>query len=277
MPLHPRRLVPRPLRLHPTLQLSMLRGLCDLEVSCWKMEPDSFGALAALSSLQHLMLTNACLPDTLPQLTWLRSLHMEAFERVSSGILPGLEAVLPSLQQLTALALGSVPLWRPGLLAALDALPLLQRLSVACAWEGYGNGPQRGPSTLPQADLPAPAFLGRLTWLGIDGDLLTRNPHLLEAASQLQHLRLLGNGMRLGGYERPFRHLMKLVRQHPQLRSLSLLPSHNWSGYVEPDVTWFQWRDLLALQRARPDLAFHDSPPGSLSLDEIWGPFFAVE
>ncbi|PRW57145.1 ras suppressor 1 isoform X1 [Chlorella sorokiniana] len=255
-------------------QLSSLRHLRFLEVSCWKMQPGDFGALAELTSLRHLMLTNACLPDSLYRLTWLRSLHMDAFER-QQGLLPGLEGTLPALQQLTALALGDVPLWRPGLVAALGALPHLHRLSLASAWRGYSGRLHGGKRTLPPADMPAPAFLGRLTWLGLDADLLVRNPHLLAAATQLQHLWLLGDGLQRGAYSQPWRRLMKLVRQHPRLRSVSLRPSHDSCGYVEPVVTCSQRRDLEALQRTHPHLTFNDYPATPMSLDDLWLPFFA--
>lgn len=237
------------------------------------MEHEDFAVLPALTSLRHLRLTDALVPGSLHSLTWLRSLHMEALER-QEGLLPGLEAALPALQQLTALALGSVPLWRPGLLDALNALPRLQRLAVACAWDGYDDE-EGSSSTLPPDDLPVLPFLRRLSWLGIDGDLLMRNPHLLSAASRLQHLWLLGDSMRRSGYGRSWRHLMKQARQHPQLRSISLRPSCNWQGYVEPNLAWYQWHALQALSRACPHITFHDYPFKGMTIDELWLPFFA--
>lgn len=237
------------------------------------MEGHCFDALTGVTSLAHLRLDEAAvLPDSLHQLTWLRSLHISALERMEGGLMVGLEQALPALQRLTALALMGVPPWRPGLMGALGGLPRLQRLAVCHEWEGYGGRSGRG--TLPPADLAAPACLSRLTTLGMDGDLLLRNPHLLEAAAQLQHLWLMGRGMRRAGYGRPWRRFKAWAQQHTPLRSLSLSPSYNSLGYVPSDIAAYQWRDLLALQRQRPGLVLHDWDSDA-SEDVLWQPFFA--
>ena len=239
------------------------------------MESDSFGALTGVTSLQHLALDHALLPDSLHQLAWLRSLHIEAMER-EGGVMPGLEEALPALRHLTALALCFVPLWRPGLMAALDARPRLRRLVVCSMWDGYSSDCGHR-NRLPPANLPVLPLLGQLEAFGSDGDLLLRNPQLLEAAPQLQHLWLMGHAMRRHCYERAWRRFIRWAQHQQQLRSISLRPSYDGFPAVPFDITGDQWDDLLALLQHRPEVVLHNCPSElrDMTMDEMWMPLFA--
>lgn len=240
--------------------------------------PGSFEALRDMTSVRHLVLKVPLVPRCLRQLTWLRSLHIEAAQPEEAGVLSArLQRALPALQHLTALALCCVPLWRPSLMAALDALPRVRRLVACAAWDVYSSDGSRR-STLPPENLPALPFLSRLETLGSNGDLLLRNPQLLEAATQLQHLWVMGGGRQRDGYELAWQRFIQWAQQQQQLRSISLGPAYDWSGPVPFDIAGDQWRGLIALSQHLPDVVLHGCPPdltNRTSIDDMWMPLFA--
>lgn len=225
----------------------------------------ALNAMTQLTSMRHLALNNTALPTALSQLTWLHSLRVLDGPRDRCAALP---AALPALQQLTALVLGFVRLWQPGLVAALDQLPHLQRLVVCYVPpDEHGLAPQ---------DLPPPAFMARLAWVGLDADLLVRNPHLLAAAAQLQHLWLMGRCGCSPRHRQQWQQLVEAVGQLPQLRRISLRPSRGSRAYAYRPLEQHQRDDLAALQCRRRGLVCDESKFQPVtSNDDLWLPFFS--
>jgi hypothetical protein len=258
--------------MHLPRQLTAVRSLRHFEVGCPNFDAEALNVLTQLTSMRHLALNNTVLPTAMADITWLRSLRILDSSRCRSADLP---AALPALQQLTALALGYVRLWQPGLIAALEQLPRLQRLVVCYVPDDAASSSGRMDWPGP-ADLPAPAFLGRLTWLGLDADLLVRNPHLLAAAAQLQHLWLMGRCGCSPRHKHAWQQLLEAAAQLPRLQRISLRPSRGSRAYAYRPLEPHQREDLEALQRQRPGLVVDESKFQPVTNnDDLWMPFFS--
>ena len=247
-----------------------MRNLQHFEVGCPNFDADALNVLTQLSSMRHLALNNTVLPTAMADITWLRSLRILDSSRCRSAALP---AALPALQQLTALALGHVWLWQPGLIAALNQLPRLQRLVICCVTDdatGSSRSDWPGPIELPEL-----TFLSRLTWLGLDSDLLVCNPHLLASAGQLQHLWLMGRCGCSPRHKWQWQQLLQVAGQLPHLRRISLRPSRGSRAYAYRPLEPHQREDLEALQRQRPGLVVDESKFQPVTNnDDLWMPFF---
>ncbi|KAL4421249.1 hypothetical protein ABPG75_010540 [Micractinium tetrahymenae] len=137
--------------------------------------------MAALSSLAptltELNITSSHLPPTLSALTLLRRLHIENVSDARPAAAGLLEAALPALQRLTALALdgssGTAPL------STIAGLPL-KRLAILPAHSSVDAA----------QSLPAGSWQGSCCQLGASAALLAASAGALHAARSLRHLCL---------------------------------------------------------------------------------------
>ncbi len=267
----PSHLCPCPPASLPSVQLTAVRRLQHLELGCPNFDAEALNVLTELRSMQHLALNNTVLPTAMRDITWLRSLRILDSSRFRSADLP---AALPALQQLTAIALGYVRLWQQGLVAALDQLPCLQRLVVCFVPDTTASSSRMEWPGLP--DLPPPAFLCQLEWLGLDADLVMRNPHLLAAATQLRQLWLMGHCGCSPRHKAQWQQLLEVAGELPRLQRISLRPSRGSRAYWYHPLEQHQREELEALQRRR-GLAVDEwmKLRAVTNNDELWGPFFS--
>lgn len=125
--------------------------------------------LSALTSLRRLEIDwGEALPSTLPAMTWLECLRLEAHDEMSADNEEPWQqteaAALEQLARLSTLALNTR--WQPNL-AAIAQLPQLQRL---CIGDPMPNGP----------------WLAQLRWLGLDWEPLEGTVRHLRAAPRLK-------------------------------------------------------------------------------------------
>lgn len=266
-------LPPRP------LQLTGLTQLQRLQLN-WVSDDDA-AVLPALTSLRHLQLVSCpgVLPDCVSQLIWLRSLHLGSqdweldFEENEESDLHAATFALWQLQGLTALALTGLDYASYDCLiaSALNSLMKLRRVCVCT--------PERGGLELAPAGLSAShAWLRRVSWLGLDWQVLLANPQLLEAAAALHTLWIMGSCAGGGQHRRAWRTLWRWAGQAPALRRLQLQPSvadFFWSSNL-PNPDESVRHGLAALARQRPQLtcsiaAYDDSDDDP---KHMWEAFF---
>ncbi|KAL4428046.1 hypothetical protein ABPG75_002135 [Micractinium tetrahymenae] len=229
---------------------SVLRSLTLRQCSC---APSALDALSGLHPLEHLAIQLSAVPTgaTLGSLTQLRALSLhpdfgleEAGEQEGDGeqgFAGSLEAALPQLQNLEALALVGLPL-TAGMCTALGGSLRHLRCLVLCSTP-EGEGPAG-------SGLPPQACLRRLHCLAVDCKVALAHVEDLRAASQLHRLAMLGacgrpTRGRSGGRQKPGGRCLGGRSAMPRCNPWGCSPERSQAGHmpwVHPS-TQGGWKD----------------------------------